>query len=142
LRIKSLFGSAADTIFTPPWNRCTQDTVNHLNALGFDVLSRDLSGTPVQHGELREIAVGVDWSRYWKKDNSGPSDIARRIADLAGSEEAVGIMLHHAEMDTTQRMHIQDLLRLLRSHPNAACRLMRDVGEPATSRSVRHRGLA
>ena len=112
------------------------------SALGFGVLSRDLSGTPLHHGELREIAVGVDWSRYWKKDNSGPSDVARRIADLAGSEEAVGIMLHHAEMDTTQRKHIQDLLRLLRSHPNAACRLMRDIGEPATSRSVRHRGLA
>ena len=139
-RVEALFGSAADAIFTPPWNRCTQETVNHLEALGFDTLSRDVSGAPLQLGGLRELAVGVDWCRYWEKADRGPSVIAQRIADISGNEQPLGIMLHHAEMDTTQRKYLCDLLRLLQAHPNADCRLMRDIDESTLPRPSGKRG--
>ncbi len=35
------FGDRIDPIFTPPWNRCTQNTVDVLNDLGFSAISRD-----------------------------------------------------------------------------------------------------
>ena len=50
-----------DSVFTPPWNRCTDETAAALANLGFKVLSRDRTAEQFGREDLAEVPVTVDW---------------------------------------------------------------------------------
>jgi hypothetical protein len=119
-----IFGPLADPIFTPPWNRCTADTVSCLEALGFRALSRDAGARPLAGTTLDELPVAVDWCKL-RPPGSPPSALAERIAGQIASEPIVGIMLHHAVMDDADLLPLDELLPMLRTHARAHCVPMR-----------------
>lgn len=127
-RLELLIGSALDSIFTPPWNRCTQFTVDALVTLGIRVLSREARATPLDLKDVEALPVCVDWC---KRRDSAPRpvlELGEDIAHWAAMGRPVGIMLHHAimqqqELDTP----MNELLNMLSQHPRARCRLMREV---------------
>jgi len=125
-RLEEKFDTQLDPIFTPPWNRCSQETVDQLNGLGFHALSRDRSATQLKLGPLHELAVGIDWAGLWRPP-SDASAIAQKFGDLVNHGDAIGIMLHHATMDDVQRAALGELLALLATHSNVSCHLMRDL---------------
>jgi peptidoglycan/xylan/chitin deacetylase (PgdA/CDA1 family) len=120
-RLRALLGDAVDPIFTPPWNRCTEDTARALRDLGFRTLSRESRAAPFELPGLHELAVHVDWCRL------EPPEIAARLAAAIRGPGAAGVMLHHAVMDAADRARAGELLALVAAHPNARPRTMREL---------------
>jgi predicted deacetylase len=118
-RIREAFGPAADPVFTPPWNRCVPGIADALLPLGFEVLSRDSTATPLDPSDLVEVPVTVDWFGHHKGIRWSRDEVAQMIAASVRRDRAVGVMLHHAVTDETDLAGIDDLLAVVASHPNA-----------------------
>lgn len=133
-RLQLLLGDAMDPIFTPPWNRCTGETIAALADLGFAALSRNRGASPEIQGGLRELDVHVDWMRH--RSSTGPDHcaIADAIVDSLRHDEPVGIMLHHAVMGEGDFHAMSDLLTALGSHPRVTFRSMAELAVRAEKR--------
>ena len=124
--LRERLAAPVDPIFTPPWNRCTETTVECLVELGFRALSRDRGAARLDRRGLWELAVDVDWCKAFAA--ATPLDtLGRSLAKAATGGHAVGIMLHHAVMNDAQLEPLGELLRLLSRHPASRCSLMRQV---------------
>ena len=126
-RLQDLLGVRPDPIFTPPWNRCTEQTADCLSELGWRILSRDSSARPLDGGGVLELPVRVDWLRKRQGVRIGQTALGAWIAQTVTESPVVGIMLHHAIMDENALDCLCTLLDFLNAHPQAQCRLMRDV---------------
>jgi hypothetical protein len=125
--LADLFGPTVDPIFTPPWNRCTAATAACLREAGFSYLSRDVTASQIDTTGLRELPIAVDWCKQRHGVRLTPDEIGASLSDAARKRDAVGVMLHHAVMDHDEHTRLAELLRLLSSHAQARCVLMRDV---------------
>jgi hypothetical protein len=125
--LQAHFGVVLDPFFTPPWNRCTQATVDCLEELDFKVLSRDVSATKLESIILQDIPVHVDWSKILKQSDNPLKALGEAIAQCLLTNTVTGIMLHHADMDTEQLAPLTDMLTLLSSHHNVNGLLLRDI---------------
>jgi len=121
------FGYGVDQIFTPPWNRCTQDTVEVLIDLEFASISRDETAIPLNTGRLVELPVNVDWFKKKRGMRLQPIEIGKLIASAIWEKSAIGVMLHHEHMDQKERAALSELLALLDSSSNVECVSMRDL---------------
>jgi len=118
--LTACFGTLADRIFTPPWNRCTDDTAEILHELGFRALSRDVGAAALQAAPIAELPVAVDWCKL-RHPGSSATALAERIATALASYDPCGIMLHHGVMDAADLNILDTLLPLLRDHPMCRC---------------------
>lgn len=125
--LSDLLGTITDSIFTPPWNRCTASTAACLLEEGFTVLSRDVTAKQLNAADLMELSVSVDWFGHRKQVRLTPNEIGDALSTAASSQSPVGVMLHHALVDDEEREMIGELLKLLCSHSQVRCRLMRDT---------------
>ena len=124
--LREQLAGPVDAIFTPPWNRCTETTVECLAELGFHALSRDRGAAPLDLHGLAELPVAVDWCKAF----AAPAQLdvrGRALAKAAAGGAPAGIMLHHAVMTDPQLELLGELLRLLSRHPASRCCLMRDL---------------
>jgi peptidoglycan/xylan/chitin deacetylase (PgdA/CDA1 family) len=119
-KLLSLIGDAVRPIFTPPWNRCTAETAECLRDLGFRVLSRDVSAGLVGLPGLVELPITFDW--FAKRLNS--LQLGELLAQQIASGQTVGIMLHHAVMDSDDFAMLGELLELFAGHPRVQARQM------------------
>jgi len=127
-KLRNLLGNRVDPIFTPPWNRCSQLTVDSLARLGFAILSRDITASPLHLRNLVEVPVTIDWFRRRKGVRMTRDELGVLIAmQVQQSRPVIGIMLHHADMDATQRLALGELLELLSVCDSVSCRRIRDV---------------
>jgi hypothetical protein len=127
-RLQDALGSALPPIFTPPWNRCTHDTIACLAELGFQVLSRDTGAEPRGGGALRELPVCLDWcGRRGARMGAARwgESIARAIVHR--TRPTVGVMLHHAVMTADDRRMVRELLLVLERAPHATVRQLFDI---------------
>ncbi|CAD6873670.1 hypothetical protein [Methylomonas fluvii] len=138
-QLECLFGSALDSIFTPPWNRCSQATADSLIKLGFQALSRNRGAVTLHTGRLREIPVAIDWCGIRIKSAQPWMALGQAIAEALHPTHPLplGIMLHHAVMDGDDLEHLQALLQLFQTHPNTHCRLMREFLDDTKALDVR-----
>lgn len=125
--LNELMGPITDSIFTPPWNRCTASTVAGLQTEGFTILSRDITAQQLDTADLMELPVSIDWFGQRKQVRLTPHELGDALGTAVGSRSPVGVMLHHALVNDDEREMIGELLKLLSSHPHARCRLMRDI---------------
>jgi len=125
-RLAELLGDRVDPFFTPPWNRCTQDTADVLDQLGFSTLSRNKGAAPLALGALQDLSVDVDWARYDADEHALATTCARAMA----SPEPIGIMLHHAVMNEDRFLKLEGLLSLLARHPRVTVAPMRALLAP------------
>lgn len=120
-RLQALFGRHYEAIFTPPWNRCSTATPALLAEAGYAALSRDSTAPP--QSALPELAVDVDWCKQRRLAREQGEDFAERLcAELAriiAAETRVGVMLHHAAMDTDDLAFLHRLLVATKRHPHA-----------------------
>jgi len=121
------FPDQLDGIFTPPWNRCSQDTVEVLLDLEFTALSRDNTGKPLACRMLQELPINIDWFKKQQGLRLHYAALGELIAQTISSRGLLGIMLHHELMDHQERVNLSSLLELLGSHPMAKCVRMKDV---------------
>ena len=119
-----------ESIFTPPWNRCTAATATCLQQEGFTLLSRDITATRFNTPGLMELPVSIDWFGHRKGVRLTPGEIGDSLSKAASAQSPVGVMLHHALVDDDERRRIGELLELLSSDSQVHCRLMRDLVLP------------
>jgi hypothetical protein len=122
--LQDYFGDQVDSIFTPPWNRCNQDTVYALNDLGFTTLSRNHSGMPLNCQKLRELPVNIDWFKKSNGKRLSQVALGAMMAQVINSGETVGLMLHHELMDQIEMDRLYGLFELLGPHPMVKCERM------------------
>jgi len=140
-RLRGLFGARLDAIFTPPWNRCSAATPALLAELGYSALSRDRTA-PAQHA-LPELPVDVDWCKQKRAaallGEDGGDRIGFELAQRLGAGHAVGLMLHHAEMDARDLALLDALLGAAARHPHARWVSMSEISsacQPAAANSL------
>jgi predicted deacetylase len=129
--LRELLDGYVQPIFTPPWNRCTQDTVAALTALGFRVLSRDDTAAPLTTTSLREVRVNVNWLTGRRGARVREEEQARTLAAVLTAPEPLGIMLHHAVMDASATRALADLLDVLAAHPRVRLSTMMEMARAA-----------
>jgi hypothetical protein len=133
--LAAMLGPALDPIFTPPWNRCTEDTGHCLAAFGFAALSRESRAPALGVEGLAELSVTVDWFAHRKGVRLTRAEVGELLADGCRSGEPLGLMLHHAAMDPTELGALADLLDLLARHEAARVRPMTAlIGAPGRAR--------
>lgn len=105
--------------FTPPWNRCTADTLKALDQLGFQVFSADRSGQPRHGRNFREISITLDLYRWKNGATMKPADeIVDRLIEQLASGDVVGLLLHHKVMDDAAFGFLDALLAQLSRSPS------------------------
>jgi peptidoglycan/xylan/chitin deacetylase (PgdA/CDA1 family) len=135
-RLRALLGDNTDPIFTPPWNRCTEETAQALAIEGFETLSRIRGSAAIEVGQLRELDVAIDWHKRENGKRMPPTRLGSQLAQAAQQPTAVGIMLHHAVMDTSDLPLLGELFELLARHRNAVCVTMQEVQRVAHSHEI------
>lgn len=120
-RLNDLVGPRVHPIFTPPWNRCTRVTGACLVKLGFRVLSRDSTAMPLRLAGLIELPIRIDWLAHRKGQRLSQEALGVLLADALTTPHPIGIMFHHAQMDSDERRATGELLRLLARHDAVRC---------------------
>ena len=126
-RLRAALGELVDPIFTPPWNRCTQTTVDALRQNGIVVLSRISGSDALDTLSLVEVSVTLDWC----KKRRGVRESWESFCDNAGSQlasnDVIGVMLHHELMDDDELSHFTSFLGALRASNKVVFQSMMDV---------------
>lgn len=131
-QLHELLGPTVDPIFTPPWNRCTTETGECLRTLGFRLLSRDATAVPLAIAGLGELPISVDWFAQRKGARLPREEFGVLLAATVTPAKPLGIMFHHAMMDAEEHAAANDLLAVLATHPQVACRSMRALTDTAS----------
>jgi len=99
-RLRALMGEALLPAFTPPWNRCDQETLTVLEDLGYKALSRDRTAQPAAPLTLPDYPVCVDL--HTRKENDAEGGWHSLLKELTDSLSSgfCGIMIHHQRMNT------------------------------------------
>ncbi len=117
-RLQQILGDEFGPFFTPPWNRCSQDTIASLVELNFQALSRSKGAQPKTPATLPDIQVNVDL--HTRKEESQQDAVTNILQELnlALSSGQAGIMLHHQRMNDLSFVFLETLLSLFSSHKN------------------------
>ena len=91
-----------------------------LAELGFEVLSREARAEPLAIPGLAELPIRVDWFAHHKGVRLGPDEFGALMATAIQEGKPVGVMFHHAVMDTAERAATRELLTLIAEHPMAS----------------------
>lgn len=108
-RLEDLMGDAFHRIFTPPWNRCSQQTLQLLRDNFYPAVSRSTGATPTAPDGLPDFAVGLD---LHTAKAASASQAWRNLWSSLSQELATGycgIMIHHQRMNA-QAVAFLDLL--------------------------------
>jgi hypothetical protein len=86
-------------VFTPPWNRCDQETLGALQDMGYKAISRNLAAQPAVPPTLPDYAVNVDLHTRKERDSkSGWQGLLSELGDGL-TRGFCGIMIHHQRMN-------------------------------------------
>ena len=125
--LAAAFGSQVKPVFTPPWNRCTSDTVVALRSLGFQYLSRIIGSAPVE-STMSELPVAIDWLKKRKGERLNTAELIEYICSLLNTDnQVIGVMLHHEHMDQENRNLLSQFIESLRRSQRVTFESMMDV---------------
>lgn len=115
--LESVFEDRFYPAFTPPWNRCTEDTYQVLDELGFLILSKDRGKEPIDGYRFMEISTTLDL--YTWKDGARmkpPDAIVDTMISQMQEFPLVGLLLHHKVMTKDAFRFLDQILCELASH--------------------------
>ena len=119
-RMDEAFGSAWFPAFTPPWNRCTEETRRALEELGFSALSTDGCVRHTPDYRFHQIPVTLDVFRWKGNRTLRPAgEIVGELILQMERRQTVGILLHHKVMDSAAFHFLDWLLAEIRRYPLA-----------------------
>lgn len=139
-RLLDIFGDRVEPIFTPPWNRCTQDTVDALNEAGLSILSRDIGAESLALTDLVEIPVAVDWVKLRNADKSGNNESTNHLSKHLAGADVVGIMLHHEHMDGAELDYLDNVLNVLQASRHVSFASIIELATRNHAQRIVHRG--
>lgn len=127
-RLYAAFGDLPDSVFTPPWNRCNQNTVDVLLECGFEILSRDNTAQSLDTGSLQELPISIDWLKKRKGTRlSVPAFLEDSNSHIVQNQR-IGIMLHHEMMDEADIDLFSAFVSALSACPKARFQSMTQLG--------------
>lgn len=98
-RLRDLMGDEFLPVFTPPWNRCDEETLRALLEMGHQALSRSLGAQPPTPATLPEYPVTVDLhSRKERDAEAGWQSLFKELSRSLCSGFC-GVMIHHQRMN-------------------------------------------
>ncbi len=126
-RLTDLLKDNFSPVFTPPWNRCSLDTINSLIDLDFLAISRYQNALPKSPIKLPDFAVNVDLHTRKERSTDQALISLRRELVTSISSGFCGIMIHHQRMNK-RAFHLLDLLlQLMKNEKNITPVHFRDL---------------
>lgn len=116
-KLERLLGPDFEPIFTPPWNRCSGETLEALVALGFSAVSRSRGAQPETPPQLPDFQVNVDL--HTRKETDPRQSLINLLTEIeqALASGLCGIMLHHQRMNGAALELLDILLQLMKNTP-------------------------
>ncbi len=116
-RLEQILGNEFSHYFTPPWNRCSGDTLEGLQMLGFKAVSRSRNAKPPAPENFPDFQVNIDLHTRKETDPQKCmqhllTEISEGIAGGTG-----GIMLHHQRMNQAAFDFLDLFLHIIASNP-------------------------
>ncbi len=128
--LEKIFGEKFYPVFTPPWNRCTEETHHVLDRLGFRVFSKDKGERPVTRFSFKEISTTLDLYRWKGKPSmKSPEEIVESLTIQMRETGPVGILLHHKVMNEEAFHFLDALLGLFCRYPNIRFHTFQSLAE-------------
>lgn len=120
-KLANLLGDAFKPVFTPPWNRCSSQTLETLMEQGFYAVSRSKKATPPPPAELPDIQINIDL--HTRKEQDAATSWKALYAELsqAAASGLMGVMLHHQLMNQLGFSFLDLLLRLVQEYQLPTC---------------------
>lgn len=86
-------------VFTPPWNRCSAETLNVLDKLDFHGVSRSKGAQPKPSSGLPDFRVNVDL--HTRKEKIPAIALEKLLEELTTgiASGLCGVMIHHQRMN-------------------------------------------
>jgi peptidoglycan/xylan/chitin deacetylase (PgdA/CDA1 family) len=109
-RLASLMKERFYPLFTPPWNRCSGETLELLRKLNYRAVSRYQNAMPAAPRGLPDISVNVDLhTRKETRAEDGWKNLFEELG-AALSSGFCGIMIHHQRMNDAAFVFMDILL--------------------------------
>jgi peptidoglycan/xylan/chitin deacetylase (PgdA/CDA1 family) len=126
-RLAAIMGTHLTPLFTPPWNRCSEDTLALLQEMGYKAVSRSRGNRPPAPPGLPDLPVSVDL--HTRRAPSAAVGWERLKEDLTSGLRypTCGIMIHHQRMNAVAFTFLEGLLETLIQHPRLTVLNMRDL---------------
>ncbi len=112
-RLEMLLGNAFQPFFTPPWNRCSQSTLDALQEFQFLGLSRSRGAKPVVGAGLPDFFVNVDLHTRKEDDPQLCFNNLLIEIELSLASGRCGVMIHHQRMNQNALELLDMLVGLL-----------------------------
>ena len=114
-RLQKILGNNFSPFFTPPWNRCSSDTLNGLKQLNFQAISRSQNAQPPPPPRLTDIQINIDL--HTRKESNPEKCLANLLTEITEgiAAERGGIMIHHQRMNQTAFDFLALLLRNIKT---------------------------
>jgi Uncharacterized protein conserved in bacteria (DUF2334) len=116
-RLNALMGNSFSPFFTPPWNRCSIDTLHGLQSMGFEAVSRSANAKPISPSNLPDLQVNIDL--HTRKETEPDLSFNNLLQELEQGMRSTtgGIMIHHQRMNKTAVDFLDLLLKTVASFP-------------------------
>lgn len=115
-RLEQLLDTDFHPVFTPPWNRCSSDTLQSLTDLGFRAVSRSKGARPETLLKLPDYQVNVDL--HTRKEVEAHLALENFLTEIERglASGLCGIMIHHQRMNSLALKLLDTLLGLIQSN--------------------------
>ncbi len=130
--MSDLFGKDLKSMFVPPWNRINPELAEHLEAIGYDILSTYLPRTTkLASSKIEQINTHID-PIDWKNTRSlvESETLVENITQLmqdrrlgkSDNTEPLGLLTHHLVHDAAIWDFVKQFLTIIRTAPIVAFR--------------------
>jgi len=126
-RLQDALGALLDPIFTPPWNRCTENTCRLLAEFNFRAISRIAGSTNIQHFGLTDISVAIDWQKKRRGVPLTWSEFCQYAQHYLLNSDVVGVMLHHEYLTDSELSRLCRFIACLRGSGKVRFRSMLQI---------------
>ena len=126
-RLHAILADDFYPVFTPPWNRCSADTLEILEKLNFAGVSRDAGATPPAQPTLQDFQVNVDLHTRKEKNTEESFEKLCSEIQLSISSGRSGIMLHHQRMNDNSLLLLEQLLQIFYQIKNLEVKNFKDI---------------
>jgi hypothetical protein len=112
-RLEDLMEAEFYPVFTPPWNRCSLDTLQLLGELGYVAVSRSRGSIPPAPRGLPDFYADVDLHTRKERDPALGWKLLLEELQSAISSKLCGIMIHHQRMNEAAFDFLEMLLGII-----------------------------
>jgi hypothetical protein len=120
-------GENLTPVFTPPWNRCSLETLTLLKKMGFKGISRSRGSLPLPPQGLKDLPVHVDL--HTRKERHAKQGWQTLLTEFSNGmkSDACGIMIHHMRMNHQAFILLEYLLELFAGYKQISVLTFNDL---------------